>query len=155
MGWGIIDVIDGEAHLVDCGALACSPRLPVSERIGILYKGLLAIIEKHRPDVMAIEQPFVAENIKTALAIGKAQTIAILAAVNNNLPTSEYTPAKIKQQIANYGTSDKAQIQEMVRLLLHLDVSPEPADAADALAVALCHLQEIHLKNIIDSQKVR
>jgi crossover junction endodeoxyribonuclease RuvC len=149
MGWGVIDSEEGNLRLVDYGALKCRPRLATDQRIKILYQGLYAIMEKYRPDAVAIEQPFVSENIQSALAIGKAQAVAILAAVNHNLPTGEYSPAKIKQQIANYGTSGKAQIQEMVRLLLHLDVAPEPADAADALAVALCHLQEIHLRDII------
>ena len=149
MGWGVIDSVAGEVSLVEYGAIKCPTRLTTPERLGLLYNKLFAIIEQYRPDTVAIEQPFVAENVKTALAIGKAQAIAILAAVNNNVPTSEYSPAKIKQQISNYGTSGKAQMQEMVRLLLRLDVVPEPADAADALAVALCHLQEVHLSDII------
>jgi len=80
------------------------------------------------------------------------QAVAILAAVNNGVSTYEYTPARIKQQITNYGTSTKEQIQEMVRLELHLADAPEPADAADALAVAICHWQEIHLSNLISGK---
>ena len=152
MGWGVIDAGDGVLCLVDYGALKCSTRITTAERLGILYNKLFEIVKEYRPDAVAIEQPFVAENVKTALAIGKAQAIAILAAVNNGVPTFEYTPARIKQQIANYGTSTKEQIQEMVRLELHLDAAPEPADAADALAVALCHWQEIHLSNIISGR---
>jgi crossover junction endodeoxyribonuclease RuvC len=155
MGWGVIDSDAGELRLVDYGAIKCSPRLATAERLGFLYNKLFEIIREYRPDTVAIEQPFVAENVKTALAIGKAQAIAILAAVNNNIPTSEYTPAKIKQQITNYGTSGKAQIQEMVRLLLRLERAPEPPDAADALAVALCHLQEVHLSDIIAGKEKR
>jgi crossover junction endodeoxyribonuclease RuvC len=149
MGWGVIDNDNGQLSLVNYGAIKCPSRLATAERLGFLYHKLFEIIREYQPDTVAIEQPFVAENIKTALAIGKVQAIAILAAVNNNTPTSEYSPAKIKQQIANYGTSSKAQIQEMVRLLLRLDVTPEPTDAADALAVAICHVQEVHLSDII------
>lgn len=149
MGWGVIESDAGKLSLVDYGAIKCPARLTTPKRLGLLYNKLFAIIQENHPDTVAIEAPFVSENVKTALAIGKAQAIAILAAVNNNIPTSEYSPAKIKQQISNYGTSGKAQMQEMVRLLLRLDVVPEPADAADALAVALCHLQEVHLEDII------
>ena len=149
MGWGVIESDNGKLRLIDYGALKCPTRLATPERLGFLYSRLFEIIREYRPDAVAIEQPFVAENIKTALAIGKAQAVAILAAVNNNIPTSDYTPAKIKQQISNYGTSGKAQMQEMVRLLLGLNVVPEPADAADALAVAICHVQEVHLSEII------
>ena len=149
MGWGVIDTGDGVLRMVDYGAVKCSNRLTTAERLGILYNKLFDIVKEYRPDAVAIEQPFVSENIKTAFVIGKAQAVAILAAVNNGVPTCEYSPARIKQQIANYGTSSKAQIQEMVRLELHLETAPEPSDAADALAVALCHWQEIHLSNII------
>ncbi len=155
MGWGIIDSTNGELSPVDYGALKCPARLSTPERLGFLYARLFEIMVKYHPDAVAIEQPFVSENVKSALAIGKAQAIAILAAVNNGITTYEYTPAKIKQQIANYGTSSKAQIQEMVRLELHLSETPEPADAADALAVAICHVQEVHLSNLLSGQKNR
>ncbi len=152
MGWGVIDADNGELQLVDYGALRCNSRDTTPERLRFLYAQLFSIIKKYRPDAVAIEQPFVAENVKSALAIGKAQAVAILAAVNNGIGTSEYTPTKIKQQIANYGVSSKAQIQEMVRLELRLDEAPQPADAADALAVALCHWQEMHLSNLLSGQ---
>lgn len=154
MGWGVIDSNDGEPSLVDYGALKCPARLATPERLGFLYNRLYEIITKYRPDAVAIEQPFVSENVKSALTIGKAQAVAILAAVNNGISTFEYTPAKIKQQIAGYGTSSKEQIQEMVRLELHMKETPEPTDAADALAVALCHLQEVHLSNLL-SERVK
>ncbi len=152
MGWGVIDSNDGELSLVDYGALKCPSRLATAERLGFLYNKLYEIVTKYRPDAVAIEQPFVSENVKSALAIGKAQAVAILAAVNNSVSTSEYTPAKIKRQVANYGTSSKEQIQEMVRLELHMKEPPEPADAADALAVALCHVQEVHLSNLLSER---
>ncbi|MDP3880300.1 MAG: crossover junction endodeoxyribonuclease RuvC, partial [Dehalococcoidales bacterium] len=117
-----------------------------------LYHRLTDIITTYRPDVVAVEQPFLAKNVRSALAIGRAQAIAILAAANREVPSFEYTPAQIKQRVANYGASSKEQIQEMVRLQLGLDRIPEPNDAADALAVALCHLGEIRLNRLLAEQ---
>ncbi len=149
MGYGVIEGIDDEATLVDCGALTAPTRLAIGEKLSYFYKNLLDVVRRYQPDVVAIEQPFVAKNAKTALAIGRAQAVAILAAANSNIPTFEYTPRQIKQRVANYGASSKEQIQEMVKLQLGLLQVPEPSDAADALAVALCHLSEIHLSNLL------
>ena len=93
-----------------------------------------------------------AKNARSALAIGRAQAVAILAAANRGIPTYEYTPTQVKQRVANYGASSKEQIQEMVRLQLGLSQVPQPNDAADALAVAMCHMQEIHLTNLLANQ---
>lgn len=111
------------------------------------------IIKKYKPEAVAVEQPFVAKNVSSALAVGRAQAVAILAASNSGLPSYEYTPAQVKQRVANYGASSKEQIQEMVRLQLGLPGIPEPNDAADALAVALCHLQELHLNQLLEQGK--
>jgi crossover junction endodeoxyribonuclease RuvC len=105
-----------------------------------------------KPDVMAIEQPFVAKNAQSAFAVGRAQAIAILAAANNNIPCFEYTPREIKQRVSDYGANSKEQIQQMVMLQLGLDQIPDPCDAADALAVALCHVQVMHLENLLNQQ---
>ncbi len=149
MGYGVIEGIDDEATLIDCGALTAPARLTIGEKLSYFYKNLLDIARRYQPAVVAIEQPFVAKNAKTALAIGRAQAVAILVAANSNIPTFEYTPRQIKQRVANYGASSKEQIQEMVKLQLGLPQVPEPSDAADALAVALCHLSEIHLSNLL------
>jgi crossover junction endodeoxyribonuclease RuvC len=109
----------------------------------------LEVIVRYRPDVVAVEQPFVARNVKSALAVGRAQAVAILAAANCGIPVYEYTPAQVKQRVADYGASSKEQIQEMVKLQLGLSQIPEPSDAADALAVALCHLHETHLERLL------
>jgi len=149
MGYGVIESEDSEVVLVVCGALTSPPRSSMGERLSFLYNQLLEIISHHQPDAVALEQPFVAKNVRSALAIGKAQAVAILAAANLGIPTYEYTPAQIKQRVANYGASSKEQIQEMVRLQLGLPQVPQPNDAADALAVALCHLQETHLSRLL------
>lgn len=153
MGYGVIENKSDEITFIDCGALTASVRSPIGERLSFLYNKLLEIIARYQPDVMAIEQPFMAKNAKSALAIGRAQAIALLAAANKGIATSEYTPAQIKQRVANYGASSKEQIQEMVRLQLGLSQVPEPSDAADALAVALCHVSEIHLSDLLAKQK--
>ncbi len=153
MGYGAIESRDDELVLIDYGALNCPARSPIGERLSYLYSELSRIISRHNPDVVAIEQPFMAKNVKSALAIGKAQAVAILAAASQGIPTYEYTPAQIKQRVANYGASSKEQIQEMVRLQLGLSQVPQPNDAADALAVAICHLRETHLASLLAKQE--
>ncbi|MFC2017255.1 crossover junction endodeoxyribonuclease RuvC [Chloroflexota bacterium] len=152
MGYGVIESREDEVTLVDCGVLNSSPHTPIGERLNYLYGRLLEIIARCQPDEVAVEQPFVARNVKSALAIGRAQAIAILAAANRGIPTHEYTPTQVKQRVANYGASSKEQVQEMVRLQLGLSEVPQPNDAADALAVAICHLREIHLSNLLANQ---
>ena len=152
IGYGVIESDGDRVSMVDCGALTSPPRLPVAERLSNLYNQLCEIVSRHQPDAVAVETPFVGRNVSSALAIGKAQAIAILAAANKGIPTYEYSPAKIKQRVANYGTSSKEQVQKMVSLQLGLSEVPEPDDAADALATALCHIGEVHLGNLLAEQ---
>lgn len=152
MGYGLVEAVESGVTLLGYGVLKASRNLPVSERLGCLYNELFKIIAGSKPDAVAIERPFVAKNAQSALAIGKAQAVAILAAVNQNIPSYEYTPAQVKQRVANYGASSKEQIQEMVRLHLGLAELPQPNDAADALAVAICHFQETHLERMAQRQ---
>jgi len=149
MGYGVIEDRDDEVALVDYGALNSAARSPIGERLSYFYNRLLEVISRCQPDAVAIEQPFVAKNVKSALAVGKAQAVAILAGAGQGIPTYEYTPAQVKERVADYGASSKEQIQEMVRLQLGLSQVPEPSDAADALAVALCHLREVHLESLL------
>jgi crossover junction endodeoxyribonuclease RuvC len=146
LGYGVVDG-EEEMHMVDCGVIKLSRRLPMEERLRALYNELGKIIARHKPGEVAIEEPFIGHNVKSAFAIGKAQAIAILAAVNHALPIYYYSPAKVKQQITSYGQSDKQQIQEMVRIQLGLTDLPQPSDAADALAVAMCHIQQRRLSH--------
>jgi crossover junction endodeoxyribonuclease RuvC len=148
-GYGIIETGDGEPVFLECGVIKPPARSSIGERLSFLYKNLMEIISASSPDVIAIEEPFVAKNARTALAIGRAQAVAILSAANCNIPSFEYTPARIKQRVATYGASSKEQVQEMVRLQLGLEYVPEPNDAADALAVALCHMGEAHVNNLL------
>ena len=141
LGYGVVDG-EGEMHMVDCGVISLPARLPLEERLRSLYNKLSTIIARHKPSEVAIEEPFIGHNVRSAFAIGKAQAIAILAAANQGLPIYYYSPAKVKQQITSYGQSDKQQVQEMVRVQLGLSELPQPSDAADALAVAMCHIQQ-------------
>ena len=152
MGYGVIESEDDEIALLDFGALFGPEHSPVAERLSYLFNKLQEIIQRHQPDAVAVEQPFMAKNVRSALAIGRAQAIALLAAAGRGIPTYEYTPAQIKQRVANYGASSKEQIQEMVRLQLGLAEVPQPNDAADALAVAICHVREMHLNNLLANQ---
>lgn len=149
MGYGLIRCDGNDSVYIDCGVITTSSRSPIGERLCFLYKNLIDIIENYKPDIVAVEQPFVSKNVKSAFAIGRAQAIAILAAANNNLSAYEYTPAQIKQRVASYGASSKEQMQEMVRLQLGLATVPQPHDAADALAVALCHIGESHISRLL------
>jgi len=149
LGYGVIESTDDRVTLVDCGALTAPARSPIGERLSCLYNKLSEVVARYQPDAVAVEQPFMAKNVRAALAIGKAQAVAILAAANRGIPTYEYTPAQVKQRVADYGASSKEQIQEMVRLQLGLSEVPQPSDAADALAVALCHLSEMHLSKLL------
>jgi len=153
MGYGVIEGGDEEIALVGYGVLNSPLRSPIGERLSYLYNGLLEVISRSKPDAVAVEQPFVmTRNVKSALAIGRAQAVAILAAANRAIPTYEYTPTQVKQRVADYGASSKEQIQEMVKLQLGLAEVPQPSDAADALAVAICHLREVYLSNLLDRQ---
>jgi crossover junction endodeoxyribonuclease RuvC len=148
MGYGVIHT-DYETTSVICFGSLDSPRdATMGKRLSFLYNKLAVIISRYNPEVVAVEQPFVARNVKSTLALGKAQAVVLLAAANRGIPTFEYTPTQIKQRVTSYGTSPKAQIQEMVRLLLDLEEIPKPDDAADALAVALCHLQELQVTRL-------
>ena len=152
MGWGVVES-DGDAvSPVDYGAIKVPDKLQAGEKLNLLYNELLKIIRKHKPDAMAVEQPFVAKNVHSAFMVGRAQAIALLAGAGKGIPTFEYTPAQVKQRVANYGASSKEQVQEMVRLQLGLAQVPEPNDAADALAVALSHAYEMRMNDLISGQ---
>lgn len=110
-------------------------------RLSTLFDAVTALIEDHRPDALAVEQLFFARNVTNALAVGQARGVVLLAAARAGVPVAEYTPSEVKQAVSGYGKADKPQMQEMVRIILGLDAVPRPDDAADALAIAVCHAQ--------------
>lgn len=142
LGYGVI-AGDQQPELVDVGVLETSNDRPMPERLLRLHEGLQELFARFQPDALAIEQLFFARNVTTAIAVGQARGVALLAAAQAGVPVSEYSPSEVKHAVVGYGKADKAQIQEMVRLLLNLRAAPQPDDAADALAVALCHVQTI------------
>ncbi len=150
MGYGVIENDGDEVTLVTYGNIDTRKYTAIGDRLSLLFRELNKVIKKYSPDAVAIEQPFVAKNVSSALAVGRAQAVAILAAANAKIPSFEYTPTQVKQRVAGYGGGSKEQVQEMVKLQLGLDTVPEPADAADALAVALCHLHELHLNQLLE-----
>jgi crossover junction endodeoxyribonuclease RuvC len=140
-GFGVVELgHDDTLVCVACGAIKLSPRDPLARRLATIFDRLSAIIEEHRPDNVAIEDVFYALNIKSALKLGQVRGVAMLAASSAGLEVSEYSPLSIKSAVVGYGRAEKPQVQYMVTRLLNLSEVPEPADAADALAIAICHL---------------
>jgi len=153
LGYGVVEEREGELALVDYGALTASPNIPLTQRLHILYRGLLEVIARYQPAVAAIEEPFVAKNARSALAVGQAMGMAIVAAREKGISIYQYTPTQVKQAAASYGRSTKEQVQEMVRIQLGLASIPQPSDAADALAVAVCHIRETHLARVLRGEQ--
>jgi crossover junction endodeoxyribonuclease RuvC len=139
-GYGCIDS-DGRRHqLVGCGAVRAGNGATFPDKLSIIYRELRALLEEHQPECVAIENIFYAMNARSALKLGHARGVAMLAATESGVMVVEYTPAEIKRAVVGYGRAEKPQVGQMVKLLLGLDVIPKPHDAADALAVAICHL---------------
>lgn len=139
-GYGCVET-DGTRHrLVVCGALAPPSGHSFPERLHVIHDGLARLLREHAPDCVAIENLFYSRNVRSALQLGHARGVALLAAVQAGVPVVEYTPAEIKVAVVGYGRADKGQVQQMVKVLLGLDAPPSPHDAADALAAALCHV---------------
>lgn len=140
MGVGVIDGDADDCALVRLDVLKAARGSPPEERLHRLYAKLLDCIAECKPQAMAIEQPFVARNVRSAMAVGQAQAIAMLAAAASNIPVHTYAPSQVKQSVADHGGSSKQQVRDMVSALLGLDALSVPLDASDALAVAVCHI---------------
>lgn len=139
-GYGCVET-DGTRHrLLICGAFAPPARSTFPERLHVIHDGLTRLLRETTPDCVVVENLFYSRNVRSALQLGHARGVALLAAVQAGLPVVEYTPAEIKLAVVGYGRADKVQIQQMVKLLLGLKAVPTPHDAADALAAALCHV---------------
>jgi len=134
------------------GALRTPAHMPLVERLPRLYAGLLALIQEYQPGAVAIEELFFGRNVTTAISVGQARGMAVLAAAHCGLPIAEYTPMQVKQAVVGYGKATKDQVQQMVRMLLNMQTVPQPDDAADALAIAICHLHSRSLDTLIAGQ---
>ncbi len=141
MGWGLIESDGHKITPLKYGCIETDSKTAMPERLGYLYQQLFDIIKKNQPDEVAIEELFYFKNAKTVITVAQARGVAIVCAENLRLPVYEYTPLQIKQALTGYGRADKNQMQEMVRITCNLDHCPKPDDAADALAVAVCHGQ--------------
>jgi|SRR3954447_16983487 len=140
MGWGIVEHDGGGGlELVDYGTFTTAKTLALPQRLQLLYQGLTDLLARYHPDTAGIEELFFSRNVTTAISVSHARGVALLALANADVPVEEYRPMAVKQAITGYGHADKSQIQEMVRLQLGLEQIPRPDDAADALAIAICH----------------
>ena len=137
LGFGVIDYKNGKMTLVDAGVITTPAHTPLPDRLLEIYEGLTGIIADTKPEMMAIEKLFFAQNVTTAMSVSHARGVAMLTGKQANLPIEEYTPMQIKQTMTGYGKADKKQMQEMVRMQLRLKEVPKPDDAADALATAI------------------
>ncbi len=139
VGFGVIEYSGNKFRTIDYGAIITEPDTPFPQRLKIVYDELTKLLDKYSPDAVAIEELFFNKNVKTAINVGQARGVQLLAVVNKGIPLFEYTPLQVKQGVVGYGRADKRQVQEMVKLLLGLKKIPKPDDVADALAVAICH----------------
>ena len=150
MGVGVVDSERGELSLVYSGVLTPAKSDPLSARLHYIYEQLIQLIHEWTPSAVAIEEPFVARNIKAAMAVGQAQGVAMVAAAHHGLVAYGYSPRTVKQSVTDYGGSSKSQVQDMIGVLLNLPgESRQPSDAADALAVAICHINASHVSQLV------
>ncbi|HEY8363421.1 MAG TPA: crossover junction endodeoxyribonuclease RuvC [Tissierellaceae bacterium] len=147
VGYGILEVNGNRLRALDYGCIKTDANLTFPERIKTIYDSLVELINRYKPTDLAVEELFFNKNVKTAILVGQARGVEILAAVNMGLDVFEYTPLQVKQAVVGYGRAEKEQVQEMVRILLNLNEKPKPDDVADALAVAICHGLSLKFKD--------
>ncbi|MDT3426669.1 crossover junction endodeoxyribonuclease RuvC [Paenibacillus forsythiae] len=150
VGFGFIDKNGSKLTPVQYGSIQTEAHTPEEERLLHVYEGMLQLIDRYKPDAVAMEKLFFNRNVTTAMSVGQARGVLVLAAVQRGLAVSEYTPMQVKQAIVGYGKAEKRQVQEMVRMYLKLSAIPKPDDVADALAVAVCHAHSYTLNSKIN-----
>ena len=148
-GFGIVEEIKGVLHPVHWNSVRSSPKDTFPDRLKRIYDELVLAIEKFKPNVVSVEDLFYATNVKTVIKLGQTRGATLLAAVNCGVEVAEYSPLEIKQAVVGYGRADKNQVRDMVTILLKLKEKPEPFDASDALAAAICHIHNAELKQKI------
>lgn len=147
MGYGLVEGEGNRQRAVAYGCLQTPAGQAQELRLKSLYEGLIQLIDQHKPEALAVEELFFGRNVTTAIHVGQARGIVLLAAANRSLPVREYTPMQVKQAVVGYGKAEKAQVQAMVKMILGLPAAPKPDDVADALAVAICCMQSWHVEN--------
>ncbi len=145
-GYGVVEQYGNQLQALASGVIRTASDQSTPSRLQVIHRELQNLAVEWRPEEAAVEELFFSRNVRTAMSVGQARGVAILALADAGLPVAEYTPLSIKQAVTGYGNADKAQMQEMVRILLGLSEIPRPDDAADALAVAICHLHSARLK---------
>lgn len=149
-GYGIIDETDGRLAVVAYGVITTEANEPAAQRLQVIYSELNALLDRYTPDTAGVEELFFGRNITTAVTVGQARGVLLLALANAGIPIGEYSPPRIKESVTGYGKADKAQVQLMVRNLLDLEETPRPDDAADGLAVAIAHYQYQHFASLYE-----
>ena len=139
IGFGILDAKRGDFRMLQYGTITTPPDLPFAQRLAVIYEDMNRLLDAAEPDVMAIEELFWGHNVTTGIGVSHGRGVILLAAAQRELPISEYTPMQIKQSVVGYGNATKLQVMDMTRRLLHMEKVARPDDAADAIAVALCH----------------
>ncbi|PKN93402.1 MAG: crossover junction endodeoxyribonuclease RuvC [Chloroflexi bacterium HGW-Chloroflexi-6] len=148
-GYGLVrELRDGSLEAVDFGVITTPKGISDAERLDMLYQQLGAILKQHKPETCGVEKLFFQKNVSTAITVGQARGVILLALAQSGMDVAEYTPNEVKLAVAGYGSADKRQVQEMVRILLALPKIPKPDDAADALAIAICHLHSYRLQRL-------
>ncbi len=149
LGYAVVESRAGALALVTCGCIMTPPSMSMPDRLKRIYDETQRVIAEFSPREMAVEELFFAKNVTTAVAVGQARGVALLIAAQNGIPLSEYKPMQVKQAVHGYGLATKAQVGEMVRVLLRLDTIPTPDDAADAAAIAICHLNMLSPERLL------
>lgn len=147
-GFGLVEECKNGACLLDYGCIVTDKSQKPEERLAALYQEMSLLVKKSEPDQIAIEKLFFSKNVRTAMAVSQARGVLLLASSEAAVPIVEYTPLEIKLALTGYGKADKKQIQQMVKILLNLKEVPKPDDAADALAIAICHLNSYKIKSM-------
>ncbi|MBQ3425561.1 MAG: crossover junction endodeoxyribonuclease RuvC [Clostridia bacterium] len=155
VGIGVIEYSGNKFRPLEYGAITTPAKMPTVERLKKIYDETTLLIDKYSPDAVAIEELFFNSNQKTAINVAQARGVILVAVTNKNVPIFEYTPLQVKQSVTGYGRADKNQIQQMVKMLLNLNVIPKPDDAADGLALAICHAHSNKMNNMFDLNSVR
>jgi crossover junction endodeoxyribonuclease RuvC len=155
LGWGVVKKDGNFYRLLGYGTVKSSPKERFSKRLLKINAGLEEVIEMYQPEVLSIEEAFYANNVQVALKLGQVRGVVLLTAEKHQLEIHEYAPRLIKQTVVGYGNAEKHQIQEMVRILLKLPTVPQPHDAADALAAAICHFHHAGIQQKIQAAKAK
>lgn len=138
-GFGIVEAQRNSMQLLRCGAITTPPNTEFNWRLGVIYNDMQELLMMAKPDAVAIEELFFGQNVTTGIKVAQARGVILLAVQQANVPVFEYKPMQVKQAVVGYGSATKHQVMEMTKRLLHLDAVPKPDDAADAVAIALCH----------------